>query len=159
MDKLHRVKALPILLTVMNDSRNVRMMNLRGRARFAQESRTSSGIFGQLSTDDFECDRRIKNRVARTIRHRHCTGAEYDREAVGIYFDFEVRITQRTESDSIAFTALLDFVVLGEKAKANQATNTFAVRAGVGDRLPAGCANSCANSLLRSHGAHAVRIR
>jgi hypothetical protein len=49
--------------------------------------------------------------------------------AVRIYFDFEVSITQRTESDFIGFTAL-DFVVLGEKAKANQATNTFAVRAG-----------------------------
>ena len=57
MDKLHRIKALPILLTVMSYSRNVRMMNLRGRAGFAQESRTSSGIFRQLSTDDFEGDR------------------------------------------------------------------------------------------------------
>jgi hypothetical protein len=51
------------------------------------------------------------------------------------------------------------FVILGEKAKANQATNTFAVRAGVGNRLAAGCANSCANSLLRIYGTHAVRMR
>ena len=57
MDKLHRIKAFPILLTVVGYSRNVRMMNLRGRARFAQKSRTSSGIFRQLSTDDFEGDR------------------------------------------------------------------------------------------------------
>ncbi len=57
MDKLHRIKAFPILLTVMSYSRNVRMMNLRGRAGFAQKSRTSSGIFRQLSTDDFESDR------------------------------------------------------------------------------------------------------
>ena len=98
MDKLHRIEAFPVLLTVMSYSRNIRMMNLRGRAGFAQESRTSGGIFRQLSTDDFEGDRRIKNSVASTIRHRHCPGAEYDREAVGIYFDFEVSITQRTES-------------------------------------------------------------
>ena len=130
MDKLHRIKAFPILLTVMSYSRNVRMMNLRGRAGFPQESRTSSGIFRQLSTDDFEGDRPIENSVASTIRHRHRPGAEYDRVAVGIYFDFEVSVTQWTESDFIAFTASLDFVVLGEKAKANQATNTFAVRAG-----------------------------
>jgi hypothetical protein len=56
MNKLHRIKAFPILLTVMNDSRNVRMMNLRGRAGFPQKSGTSSRIFCQLSTDDFECD-------------------------------------------------------------------------------------------------------
>ena len=76
-----------------------------------------------------------------------------------IYFDFEMSITQWTESDFIAFTASLDFVVLGEKAKANQATNTFAVRTGMGNRSAAGRANSCANSLLGSHDAHAVRIR
>jgi hypothetical protein len=95
------------------------MVNLRGRARFPQESRTSGRIFCQLSTDDLEGDRRIKNGVANTICARHCPGAEYDRVAVRIYFDFEVSITQRTESDFIAFTASLDFVVLGEKAKAN----------------------------------------
>ena len=46
MDKLHRVKALPILFTVMHDSRNVGMLNLRGaivpildlRLRFALAS-------------------------------------------------------------------------------------------------------------------------
>ena len=49
MDKLHRIEAFPVLLAVMSYSRNIRMMNLRGGARFAQESRTSSGIFRQLS--------------------------------------------------------------------------------------------------------------
>src|SRR6476646_7305674 len=133
MDKLHRVKAFPILLTVMNHSRNVRMMNLRRRACFPQESRTCGRIFRQLSTDDLEGDRRIKNGVTSAICDRHCPRAEYDRVAVGAYFDFEVSITQRTESGFVAFIASLDFVVLGEKAKTNQATNTFAVRAGVGD--------------------------
>ena len=57
MDKLHRIKAFAILLTVMNDAGNIRMLNLRGGAGFPQKSRTSSGIFRQLSTDDFEGDR------------------------------------------------------------------------------------------------------
>ena len=147
MDKLHRVKAFPILLTVMDHSRNVRMMNLRSGARFAQKSRTSGWIFRQLSTDDLERDRRIQNGVASAICYRHCPGAEYDRVAVGVYFDFEVSITQRTESDFIAPPPRVDFVVLGEKAKANQATNTFAVRAGMRDRPAARCANSDAISL------------
>src|SRR4029450_5366672 len=110
MDKLHRIKALPILFTVMRYSRNVRMMNLRGRAGFAQKSGTSSGIFRQLSTDDLEGDRRIKNGVASTICDRHCPGAEYDGVAVRIYFDFEVSITQRTESGCIALAGSRHFV-------------------------------------------------
>ena len=53
----------------------------------------------------------------------------------------------------------LDFVILGQKTKANQATNTFAVRAGMRNRLTAFRANSGANCLLNVHGAHAVRMR
>ena len=50
------LEAFSILLTVMNDSRNIRMMNLRGGARFHEKSRTCIGIFGQPPTDDFEGD-------------------------------------------------------------------------------------------------------
>ena len=158
MDKLHRIKAFAILLTVMSYSGNVGMMNLRGRACFPQKSRTSNWIFRQLSTDDFKCNRRIKNGVARTICGRHCSGAKYDRITIGIDFDFEVRVKQRTESGSIALTSSRDFI-LGEKAKTDQATNTFAVGAGMGNRFAAFRANSCANSLLNIHDAHAVRMR
>ena len=35
MDKLHRIKAFPVLLAVMSDSGNIRMLDLRGRAGFA----------------------------------------------------------------------------------------------------------------------------
>ena len=78
--------------------------------------------------------------------------------AVGIYFDFEVSVTQWTEPGCTAVAASLDFVVFGEKAKANQATNTLAVRTGMRNRLAAGRTNSCAYSLLRIDDAHAVRI-
>jgi hypothetical protein len=70
-----------------------------------------------------------------------------------------VRITQWTESGSVAPIGSRRFIFLGQKTKANQATNTFAVRPGVCDRLAAGCANSCVFSLLRSRDAHAVRMR
>ena len=78
---------------------------------------------------------------------------------VGIYFEFKVSVTQWTESDLAVLAASVDFIVLSEKAKANQASNTFAIRAGMGNRLTAFRANSRANSLLISHGAHAVRMR
>ena len=38
LDQLHDVKAFAILLSVMRDARDVRMMQLRGGTRFAQES-------------------------------------------------------------------------------------------------------------------------
>jgi hypothetical protein len=58
-----------------------------------------------------------------------------------------------------AFANLLNVIVLSQKTKANQAPNTFAIRAGMRNRLTASRANSRAHSLLRSHGAHAVRMR
>jgi hypothetical protein len=56
MDKLHRIKAFPVFLTVMNYSRDIWMMNLRRGPGLAQKSRTSDGIFRQLTGDDFQCD-------------------------------------------------------------------------------------------------------
>src|SRR6186997_2050175 len=106
MNKLHGVKAFAILLTVMNDSRHIRMLNLRGRPGLAQKSRTSSGIFRQLSADNLEGDCRIKNGVSRAIRHRHCSGTEYDRISIGIYFHLKVCVTQRTEPHLFAFANL-----------------------------------------------------
>jgi hypothetical protein len=47
-DKFHRIKALTVLLAIMYHSRDVRMMNLRSRARFTQKSCTRDPIFRQL---------------------------------------------------------------------------------------------------------------
>ena len=38
---------------------DVRVMNLRSRARFTQKARASNWIFRQLHTDNFECDEGI----------------------------------------------------------------------------------------------------
>ena len=78
---------------------------------------------------------------------------------VDIYFEFKVSVTQWTESDLAVLAASVDFIILSEKAKANQASNTFAIRAGMGNRVAAFRAKSCANSFLRRHRAHAVRMR
>src|SRR4030095_562000 len=159
MDKLHGIEAFTVLLPVVNDSGNIRMLDLRGRACLTQEARTGRGIGRQFPRNDLQRDGRIEDRVASTVSNAHRSRAKYLRVAIGVDFHFEVSVTQRTKSDVSALAASVDFVVLGEKAKANQAPNTFAVRAGMGNLLTASRANSRADSLLRSHGAHAVRMR
>jgi hypothetical protein len=72
-DQFHDVKTFAILFAVMTDARNVRVMNLRGCTRFAQETRSDSGHLRDLSVDDFKSDNRIQNRVACTISNRDCS--------------------------------------------------------------------------------------
>jgi hypothetical protein len=57
----------------MTDARDVRMMNLRSRARFTQETRSHSGHLRDLSVYDFKSDGGIQNHVARTISDRDCS--------------------------------------------------------------------------------------
>ena len=47
-DQLHRVKTFTVLFAVMNDARDVRMMNLGGGAGFTQKTRPRHGIIGQF---------------------------------------------------------------------------------------------------------------
>src|SRR4029434_5028760 len=96
VDNLHRVEALTILITVMNDPSYVRMLNLRGRARLAEKSRPCGIVFDQCPSDYFQRHRRIKNCIACAIGDRHRSGAKYLWIPIGIYFDFEVRVTQWT---------------------------------------------------------------
>src|SRR4029077_170043 len=58
-DKFHRVEVFAILFPVMSDPCNVRVMNLRSSARFAQKSRACNWISRQLQTDNFERNERI----------------------------------------------------------------------------------------------------
>ena len=89
-DQLHDVETFAVLFAVMTDARDVRMMNLRGRARFTQETRSDSGHLRDFSVYDFESDDGIQNRVACAISNRDCSCAELNRKTVGADFYFEV---------------------------------------------------------------------
>src|SRR5205814_8825970 len=82
-DQLHDIETLAVLLAVMTDARDVRMTDLRGRARFAQETRSDSRHLRDFSVYDFESEDGIQNRNACTIKNRDCSRAELDRKAVG----------------------------------------------------------------------------
>src|SRR5207237_8269449 len=72
-DQLHDIETLTVLLAVMTDARDIRMADLRGRARFAQEARSDSGHLRDLSVYDFKSDDGIQNRVACPISNRDCS--------------------------------------------------------------------------------------
>src|SRR5438132_3060812 len=90
LDQFHNVKTFTLLFAVVTDTRDIRMANLRGRARFAQEARLDSGHLRDLSVYNFKSDHGIQNCVARAISYRHCSGAELDRTTIRANFYFEV---------------------------------------------------------------------
>ncbi len=100
LDQFHNVKTFTVLFAVVTDARDVRMTNLRGRARFAQETRLDSGHLRDLSVYNFKSDHGIQNRVARAISYRHCASAELDRKAVRADFHFKVIVLQRPRCQS-----------------------------------------------------------
>src|SRR6185437_13331118 len=81
-DQFHDVETLPVLLAVMTDARDIRMTDLRGRARFAQETRSDSGHLRDFSVDYFKSDHGIQNCVACTISNRDCSRAKLNRKTV-----------------------------------------------------------------------------
>jgi hypothetical protein len=84
----------------MSDARDVGMTDLRGRARFTQEARSDSRHLRDFSVDDFKCDDRIQNRIARPISNRDCSRAELNRKTVRPDLHFEVVVLQRSRHQS-----------------------------------------------------------
>src|SRR6266550_3916198 len=75
-------------------ARAVRMTDLRGRARFAEETRSDSRHLRDFSVYDFKSDDGIQNRIACTISNRDCSRAELDRKAVGANLYLKVIVLQ-----------------------------------------------------------------
>jgi hypothetical protein len=59
VDKLHRIKAFGILLSVMDDAGDILMLDLRSGLRFADKSRASGWVLGEFSPDYLKRDRRV----------------------------------------------------------------------------------------------------
>src|SRR5436309_12472288 len=78
----------------MTDTRDIRVADLRGRARFAQEARPCPGILRDCSVDYFKCDDGIQHCVARTISYRHRSRAKLGGKAIRTDFHFKVIVLQ-----------------------------------------------------------------
>src|SRR6476469_26749 len=83
-------------------ARDVRMADLRRRARFAQETRSDSRHLRDFSVYDFKSDHGIQHCVGRAISYCHCASAELDRKAVRADFHFKVIVLQRPRGQSSA---------------------------------------------------------
>src|SRR6266550_5118285 len=126
LDQLHHIEAFAIMFTVMTHPRDVRMMNLCGRARFAQETRSDSGHLRDFSVYDFKCDDGIQNRVACTISNRDCSRAELNRKTVGADCNFKVIVLQRSGRQAPGCFRLPWFLTAAQKAEIGETTKAFA---------------------------------
>src|SRR4029453_17396513 len=138
LDQFHNIETFTVLFAVVTDMRDVRMTNLRGRARFAQETRSGPGIFCDCSVDYFKRDDGIQHCVARAISYRHCSGAELDRKAVRADFHFKVIVLQWPRCQSSSGLGFFRLLAVAQKTKANETTKAFSLR----ERSSAGWAGS-----------------
>src|SRR5207248_3855144 len=102
LDDFHNVKTFTGLFAVVTDTRDVRMTNLRGRPRFAQEARSRPGILCDYSVDYFQRDDGIQHCVARTISYCHRSRAKLGGKAVRADFHFKVIVLQWSRYQSSA---------------------------------------------------------
>ena len=61
LDQFHDIETLAVLFTVVSDTRDVRMMDLRGCSCLAQEARPYAGNFRNAPVDYLERDNGIQN--------------------------------------------------------------------------------------------------
>src|SRR4029077_11765403 len=127
LDQFHNVKTLTVLFAIVSDTRDVRMTNLRGRARFAQEARPRAGILSDSSVDYFKRDDGFQHCVARAISYRHCSGAELDRKAVRADFHFKVVVLQRPRCQSSGCFGSSWFLTAAQKTQISQTTKASTI--------------------------------
>jgi hypothetical protein len=111
----------------MTDARDIGMTDLRGRARFAQETRSDSGHLGDFSVYDFKSDHGIQNRVACAIGDCHCSGAELNRKTVYSDFHLEVIVLQRSGRQSPGCFGLSWFLTAAQKTEISQTTKASTI--------------------------------
>ena len=126
-DQFHDIETLAVLFTVVSDTRDIRMTDLRGRARFAQEARSCAGILRDSSVDYFKRDNGIQHCVARAISYRHCSGAELDRKAVRADFHFEVIVLQWSRRQSPGCFGSSWFLTAAQKTEISETTKASTI--------------------------------
>src|SRR5438132_7288936 len=100
LDQFHDIETLTILLAVMTDTRDIRMVNLRSGARFSEETRAHAGISRRRPVDHFERDLGVQYRIASAERYCHRSCSELDRKTIRANFYFEVLLRSRSSRQS-----------------------------------------------------------
>src|SRR4029077_10491960 len=124
---------------VMADTRDIRVADLRGRERFAEETRPRAGILRDPSVDYFKRDDRIQHCVARAISYRHCSRAELYWKAVRADFDFKMIVLQRSGCQSSPAFGFVWLLAVAQKTKTNETTKALTFLTCLRGRSSDGC--------------------
>src|SRR5262249_286690 len=122
--------------------RDVRMMNVRGRARFPQKTRPCARILRDAAVDNLEGNLRVQHCIASAVRYGHRSRAKLDRKAIRTDFHLEMGVFQWTGRQATSRSWSFRFFAIREKTKANKATQAFTFRTNLGQRSPARRANA-----------------
>jgi len=102
-DQLHDVETLTVLFTIVSDTRDIGVTDLRRHPRFrARSASVPPGFCATLRSITLKRDGGIQHCVSRAISYRHCASAELDRKAVCADFHFKVIVLQRSGCQSSA---------------------------------------------------------
>src|SRR5260370_1497703 len=129
LDELHGIEAFTTLLSVVRDTSDIGMTNLRSRACFTKKPRTRGWIFCHRPIDYFECDDGVQHRVLCAISYCHRSGAELNWKTVCADVDFEVGISQWSGCDRTTHgRSLVRFFALWQKSPIKETAQTLPVR-------------------------------
>ena len=148
LDQFHGIETLAILLSVISHPSNVWMMNVRSRARFAQKTRPRAGIVCHAPVDDLKSNSRVQHSIASAVSYRHRSRPEFDREAIGSDLHFEVGIPQWSWCQSTARRRSVGLFAVRQKAKGDETTEAFSVRAALSQRSATSRASPSSSRLL-----------
>src|SRR4029077_14052831 len=103
LNRLHDIEALAILFSVINNSRDIGVMESRRRTCFAQESRPSGRGSYPLRVDDLEGDLAVEDCISCACGDCHCSGTEFYRMTVRTKYNFKASIARRSLHRGLAF--------------------------------------------------------
>src|SRR4029077_19386078 len=127
LDQFHDIETLASLFSIVTDLRDIRMVNLRSGARFAEETRAHAGIFRRRPVDHFERDLGVQYRIASAVSYCHRSHSEFDRKTVRANFYFEVIVLQQSRRQSPARFRFARFLTAAQKTKTSETTKASTI--------------------------------
>jgi len=82
IEKLHDQEGMPILLSDLMNSADIRMIERRSGLRLALKTRQSLRVFDNVVGQKFQGDETMKGNVLSLVNHAHAAAAEFFDDAV-----------------------------------------------------------------------------
>src|SRR5438067_4601199 len=127
-DEFHGIETLAVLLSIKGHLSDIRMMNVRSRARFAQKPRSRAGILRYTPIDDLKSNSRVQHCIVSAVSYGHRSRTQLNRKTIRTYLHFEVGVSQWSGRQSTARRWSFSLFAVRQKAKANKTAQAFSVR-------------------------------